>query len=47
MAFDIVDARRLVNNLSIQSQRRSRQFQKTLQTLRDIQTERRELKNAA
>ena len=50
--FDIVDAHRLINNLSIQGQRLSRQFQKALQTLGEIQTarrdrERRELKNAA
>jgi hypothetical protein len=52
IAFDIVDAHRLLNNLGIQSHRLSRQFQKTLQTLREIQTERRDrerraLKNAA
>jgi hypothetical protein len=50
--FDIVDAHRLLNNLSIQSQRLSRQFQKALDHLRDIQTdrrdrERRELRDAA
>ena len=50
--FDIVDAHRLINNLSIQGQRLSRQFQKALQTLGEIQTarldrERRDLKNAA
>ncbi len=52
MAFDIVDAHRLLNNLSIQSQRLSRQFQKALDHLREIQDdrrerERRELKDAA
>ncbi len=50
--FDIVDAHRLINNLSIQGQRLARQFQKALDKLREIQTERRErerreLKNAA
>ncbi len=52
MTFDIVDAHRLMNNLSIQSSRLSRQFQKTLDYLRDIQADRREserrhLKDAA
>ncbi len=52
ITFDIVDAHRLLANLSIQSQRLSRQFQKTLDTLRDIQAgraelERRNLKDAA
>ncbi len=42
IAFDIVDAHRLINNLSIQSQRLSRQFQKALETLREIQSGRRE-----
>jgi hypothetical protein len=50
--FDIVDAHRLLANLGIQGQRLSRQFQKTLETLRDIQAdraerERRDLKDAA
>jgi hypothetical protein len=50
--FDIVDAHRLINNLSIQSSRLSRQFQKALDQLRDIQADRRErerhqLKDAA
>ncbi len=50
--FDIVDAHRFINNLSIQSQRLSRQFQKALDHLREIQNDRRErerhnLKNAA
>jgi hypothetical protein len=50
--FDIVDAHRLINNLGIQGQRLSRQFQKTLETLRDVQAdraerERRDLKDAA
>jgi hypothetical protein len=50
--FDIVDAHRLLANLGIQSQRLSRQFQKALTTLRDIQATRRErehrdLKDAA
>jgi len=46
--FDIVDAHRLLGNLGSQGQRLSRQFQKALQTLREIQAarierERREL----
>ncbi len=50
--FDIVDAHRLINSLSIQGHRLSRQFQKALDQLRDIQAgrrerERRELKEAA
>jgi hypothetical protein len=50
--FDIVDAHRLISNLSIQSQRLSRQFQKALDQLRDIQAvrrerERRDLRDAA
>jgi hypothetical protein len=50
--FDIVDAHRLLANLGMHSQRLSRQFQKSLQTLRDIQAsrmerERRDLKDAA
>jgi hypothetical protein len=52
MAFDIVDAHRLLANLNIQGQRLSRQFQKTVDTLRDIQADRaerqrRDLKDAA
>jgi hypothetical protein len=52
ITFDIVDAHRLIANLGIQSQRLSRQFQRTLDTLRDIQSaraerERRDLKDAA
>jgi hypothetical protein len=48
----IVDAHRLIANLGIQSSRLSRQFQKALLSLRDIQTARRDrsardLKNAA
>ena len=52
ITFDIVDAHRLIANLGIQSQRLSRQFQKSLATLRDLQAdraerERRELRDAA
>ena len=52
ITFDIVDAHRLIANLTIQSQRLSRQFQKSLETLRKIQEsraerERRDLKDAA
>jgi hypothetical protein len=52
ITFDIVDAHRLIANLGIQSQRLSRQFQKSLATLRDIQAvrterERRDLQDAA
>jgi len=48
----ILDAHRLLSNLGIQSHRLSRQFQKTLATLRDLQAdrrlhERRQLKDAA
>jgi hypothetical protein len=48
----IVDAHRLLSNLGIQSHRLSRQFQKTLATLRDLQSGRhdhevRQLKDAA
>ena len=48
----IVDAHRLLQNLGIQAHRLSRQFQKTLATLRDLQAdrrhhERRQLKDAA
>jgi hypothetical protein len=51
-AFDIVDAHRLIANLTLNSTRLSRQFQKSLDQLRDIQLERRtherrELKDAA
>jgi hypothetical protein len=50
--FDIVDAHRLLNSLSVQSQRLSRQFQKALDQLLDIQAERhqrerRDLRDAA
>jgi hypothetical protein len=50
--FDIVDAHRLISNLSLQSQRLSRQFQKSLATLLEIQAERqtrerRQLREAA
>jgi hypothetical protein len=50
--FDIVDAHHLLANLGIQGHRLSRQFQKTLDTLRDIQADRaerqrRDLKDAA
>jgi hypothetical protein len=50
--FDIVDAHRLLANLGIQGQRLSRQFQKSLDKLREVQAdrierERRELKDAA
>jgi hypothetical protein len=50
--FDIVDAHRLINNLSIQGQRLSRQYLKALEALREIQADRRErerrdLKDAA
>jgi hypothetical protein len=50
--FDIVDAHRLIGNLSIQLNRLSRQFHKTLEILRDLQIERRQqerrdLKDAA
>jgi hypothetical protein len=52
ITFDIVDAHRLIANLGIQGQRLSRQFQKSLDTLREIQSdraerERRDLKDAA
>jgi hypothetical protein len=51
-AFDIVDAHRLLASLSIHGQRLSRQFQKTLIQLREIQAERlererRDLRDAA
>jgi hypothetical protein len=50
--FDIVDAHRLLASLGLHYQRLSRQFQKAVDHLRDIQTgraerERRELKDAA
>jgi len=50
--FDIVDAHRLLAGLGLHSARLSRQFQKTLATLNQIQTsrreqERRDLKDAA
>jgi hypothetical protein len=50
--FDIVDAHRALATLGLHGQRLSRQFQKTLTQLRDIQVERREreqhdLKDAA
>jgi hypothetical protein len=50
--FDIVDAHRALATLGMHSQRLSRQFQKTLDTLREIQSERRreqerQLKRAA
>jgi hypothetical protein len=52
MAFDIVDAHRALATLGMHSQRLSRQFQKTLDQLREIQAERRlqqerDLKRAA
>jgi hypothetical protein len=52
ITFDIVDAHRLLANLGIQGHRLSRQFQKSLDTLRDIQAdraerERRDLNDAA
>jgi hypothetical protein len=52
ITFDIVDAHRLIANLGIQGQRLSRQFQKSLDKLREIQADRaerqrRDLKDAA
>jgi len=52
IAFDIVDAHRLIANLNLQGARLSRQFQKALDKLREIQAERfererRDLKDAA
>jgi hypothetical protein len=52
ITFDIVDAHRLLANLGIQGHRLSRQFQKNLDKLREIQAgraerERRALKDAA
>ena len=40
--FDIVDAHRLIANLNLQGHRLSRQFQKALDKLREIQADRRE-----
>ena len=50
--FDIVDCHRLIAGINLQGARLSRQFQKAVQTLRDIQEsrlerERRDLKDAA
>jgi hypothetical protein len=50
--FDIVDAQRLISGINIQGTRLSRQFQKTLDKLREIQKdrhdrERRDLRDAA
>jgi hypothetical protein len=42
IAFDIVDAHRLLASLGLHGQRLSRQFQKTLEHLRQIQYDRRE-----
>lgn len=52
MAFDIVDAHQALARLSLHSARLSRQFQKALETLRELQddrqrTENRELREAA
>ena len=52
MVFDIVDAHRLIAGINLQGARLSRQFQKAVQTLREIQEDRRErerrdLKDAA
>jgi hypothetical protein len=52
ITFDIVDAHRLIANLGIQGHRLSRQFQKTVAMLREIQAdradrERRDLNEAA
>ena len=52
ITFDIVDAHRLLASLGIQGHRLSRQFQKSLETLREIQAdraqrERRDLNDAA
>ncbi len=52
ITFDIVDAHRLIANLGIQGHRLSRQFQRSLETLREIQAdrahrERRDLNDAA
>ena len=40
--FDIVDAHRLIAGINLQGARLSRQFQKAVQTLRDIQEDRRQ-----
>jgi hypothetical protein len=42
IAFDIVDAHRLLASLGLHGHRLSRQFQKTLDRLREIQSDRRE-----
>ena len=42
IAFDIVDAHRALSTLGLHGQRLSRQFQKTLTTLRELQSERRQ-----
>jgi hypothetical protein len=42
ITFDIVDAHRLIANLTIQGDRLSRQFRKSLETLLKIQAERAE-----
>jgi hypothetical protein len=52
IAFDIVDAHRLITSLGLHSARLSRQFEKTLDKLREIQSDRyqrqcRDLKDAA
>jgi hypothetical protein len=52
ITFDIVDAHRIIANLAIQGDRLSRQFRKSLETLRAIQAdrterERRDLNDAA
>jgi hypothetical protein len=52
ITFDIVDAHRLIANLAVQGQRLSRQFQRSLDKLREIQAvrterDRRDLKDAA
>lgn len=43
IAFDIVDAHQAIDKLALYSHRLSRQFHKTLDQLRDIQAERREI----
>src|SRR5580700_4446352 len=40
ITFDVVDAHRLIANLSVQGHRLSRQFQQALETLREIQADR-------
>ena len=52
ITFDIVDAHRLMTSIGIQGNRLSRQFQKSLETLREIQADRadrgrRDLQDAA